>query len=863
MVVWCDAQGQQVFKWTPVERNTPFVGLKDRNYFRSHVESRAWPVQCPAGCEFPIQDGFYLEPVFSRTRGENVAEFSVAFTNAWPTNVAGEPSPASLRPKVAYIEFRPLSLIESVVPPGYGFCVVESSGQVLFHSDERRNLRENFLKESDRTPRLLGALQGRTTDQFDLRYLNRLNHIRVSPLQCLPWSLIVFRDQHVLSSSRQATLSAAGVLFCFYSCWLLLLLALRALLLKAWHDFTNRPPPAALLWLWPDRNRTRQYLSVLCWLVLVGGAFFILLWRTSDPVWIIATGLALPLVAAIPTALSAIAARWGGRRKSRTGQRAGDWLARLTILVTARPEPPSSTQEPATSTPPSGTFPGIRLNAYRFLRREAYPCCVGVAFIVLAMLPAMGCFRIAGRMETAAFLRSGQLDLGQELRQRQTRIQRALSNLPDPARTNLMPRRLAETRDRCDSAFLGTDVEPGSDALPVPPQEPSWFLDLYRVIRLRVDENGIRTGGLLPSQASDQSWRSQFQHGKLITELAGADASSDRGPLRIATPMLRFHWPEWASVQGMWYLLLVVVAIAPFALAHFIARKIFLWRVWRTRPREDAEEVRFLALRPEVVAGPAPPAVAEATRSFIELECLHVHVIDLARPKDHAWLVPGRSRKLERGGVVALAHWDEPLHHGKDAFKPVFRAELEQEPSRVVVLLQDRGDRAGRAVSGSADSAGGNDAAKDAAREVCTRHEQNWEECLPREKWMLYHVARTSLADAEAPELKTLLGRGLLCLDPRLRLSSESFRRFVLTRFPADQDARKQPKAEAGAAGAGWQMCKGAIGVALTALAMFLFMTQREVWQLVVGLATSFATGFSQLSRIAGMFGREKKSDEK
>src|SRR5262249_17462395 len=134
---------------------------------------------------------------------------------------------------------------------------------------------------------------------------------------------------------------------------------------------------------------------------------------------------------------------------------------------------------------------------------------------------------------------------------------------------------------------------------------------------------------------------------------------------------------------------------------------------------------------------PLPKPVLNATRGFRERERLHVQIIDLARPEDRAWLVPGRTPALECGGVVALAHPDR----APDAAESVktLRRELERDSARTVVLLED----ARPVMAPEEPIEPEEDLSARAVRVVCQDHELRWNECLPEEKWLLYHVAGT------------------------------------------------------------------------------------------------------------------------
>src|ERR1022692_4462094 len=90
-----------------------------------------------------------------------------------------------------------LSLIDPVLPIGYGFALVDQRGRVLFHSDHTRNNRENFLEETDNNRELAAAIYGKAhPNTFALKYLGRDFRVTVTSIQGVtraPWALIVFR----------------------------------------------------------------------------------------------------------------------------------------------------------------------------------------------------------------------------------------------------------------------------------------------------------------------------------------------------------------------------------------------------------------------------------------------------------------------------------------------------------------------------------------------------------------------------------------------------------------------------------------------------------------------------------------------
>jgi hypothetical protein len=125
MVVWIDHEGQQRIKWTIEDHTTPFIQVGTRSYVRNVKEGRL--LKDKSG----LHD-FWLESIYSWNTGENLAVIS---TRMPPPNSTWVGAISTCLP----------SLIQTVLPVGFGYCVIENDGRVLFHVNKKRNLRENFL----------------------------------------------------------------------------------------------------------------------------------------------------------------------------------------------------------------------------------------------------------------------------------------------------------------------------------------------------------------------------------------------------------------------------------------------------------------------------------------------------------------------------------------------------------------------------------------------------------------------------------------------------------------------------------------------------------------------------------------------
>ena len=188
---------------------------------------------------------FAIESLQARTTGENTVVMAVPLDAPQPD---GKPADK----QVAIIATRLLSVIDAVMPPGFGFAVIDRLGKVLLHSDEKRNLREDLFLECDENQNLYDAVVARRAAHVDVRYDGKERRLYVQPLHDTNWTLVVFADK-TIEGALNAELTAAWLIA------FLLLYALPYLLIGA---VVLTLGGGGGGWLWPDSRRIRSYLAI-------------------------------------------------------------------------------------------------------------------------------------------------------------------------------------------------------------------------------------------------------------------------------------------------------------------------------------------------------------------------------------------------------------------------------------------------------------------------------------------------------------------------------------------------------------------------------------------------------------------------
>ena len=155
------------------------------------------------------------------------------------------------------------SVNDVVLPSGFGFCLIDPSGQVQVHSEPSRNLVENFLQQSDEPDQLMAAMTGRQELYLETTTLyGREYGLHLAPIAGMPFYLSVFYDKGYIlpMNMRILVFALLGCAVILVSCAFLWLLFTR----RVW---LSRPllfsPVEVLMSLRPDYGRSSAYFVAM------------------------------------------------------------------------------------------------------------------------------------------------------------------------------------------------------------------------------------------------------------------------------------------------------------------------------------------------------------------------------------------------------------------------------------------------------------------------------------------------------------------------------------------------------------------------------------------------------------------------
>jgi len=244
---WTNDDGMQIVKWSTSGYLTPMIDL---SRLRIYTQPRSTYLdnQAPA---------FHFDSTLPPNKLEYLAALTMS-TDECNQDFLSSGIREDVRGGSAILTAEPLSLIDPILPFGYGFALFDQTGLVLFHADKTRNLHENFLQETDWDKQLYAQAFGHSTRRsLTIKYLGHDYQARVMPVTGVsqaPWSLIVYRDlTHVRTLNLQAMTMVATLL--------LAILAVPFLAIVIWCAILR--PGFSPEWLWPNRARMSTYVYLI------------------------------------------------------------------------------------------------------------------------------------------------------------------------------------------------------------------------------------------------------------------------------------------------------------------------------------------------------------------------------------------------------------------------------------------------------------------------------------------------------------------------------------------------------------------------------------------------------------------------
>ncbi|MCP4158240.1 MAG: hypothetical protein GY757_61640 [bacterium] len=263
VVFWLDFSGRQTLQLSTRNYLGDLSALGHRDYFRN---AGNWNLPGIPGARF------MLNSITSVTSGEKLAAISVEsalLLKSSREDDVGNPRGLNWeKTAVAAMTSQLTSLIDTVMPPGYGFSIIDASGKTWFHSDSERNLKENFISEADNNSHLLSAIYANRNKHLHLDYHGKENNCYIMPVPDIPLFIITFHDK-----ARSDSLQVYIIMDTLLHMLALLLFIILLFLISAGLDFKKsllRKRYIPFEWFRPveEKENTYRILIVINFLII-------------------------------------------------------------------------------------------------------------------------------------------------------------------------------------------------------------------------------------------------------------------------------------------------------------------------------------------------------------------------------------------------------------------------------------------------------------------------------------------------------------------------------------------------------------------------------------------------------------------
>lgn len=892
-----DSTGWQRNKWASAEYTTPFVRTRSREYFK-HWQNHV-PRKQPLDRVQPADDAStnaYLESIRSATTGSKEAVLSA------PTDSITLDR-TSKKITVAAMAIPMRSLNDVALPPGFKFAVIDSTGHVLFHSDQQRSLVEQFFLETDRSRRLRAAIAARHAEALSVRYLGQDFRAYVAPLERINgsgWSLVTLFDRQLL---RTVNIEWVITTMLFTVIYASLYIALCIVVL------ISRPAYRAP-WVWPDSGKQKEHQRLIAAYGVFGIAFIVAMFGVEGR-QLLAFAWTLPFVVWITTYLTVTGREGATRPRWRMMACLLGLILVMLLLVSGEGWLGITVWGIATA----GVL--LPLVPVQLPVRQPYIVAATMLLVLTGALPTLAAFVVARAIQVDSYIKYGQLSLARQVQPRLI-LARPAAELADHRRTELEHRRRVLDRSwgRYGHFFYHSTVvdtsEPNAiastcgarpDAQEQDPRHelPTLLEDLLPFY----SESSVGMRELLHDRSSDGVWHWHRTDTTLVLHSAQT-AGWDIACVRSALPTFA---TSLASIDdaGTVAEVVVLIALAIFAMvwiARFAARRIFLidvieplWArrvapfpvhpgehlyiVWQAADRNardlvedgmyvvDIEKVRgsgdkgFAAERDRLERLPTGQTIVvdhlEARNGSPTFDDSKFEFVRDALDVQHRTvvLVSGvRPRSLVARIAAARASESATIERRWTALLKRFTVldgvpntdTLERSVFKEVGLGRERED-------GSRTPLRREQILEEVGDRLDNYNRGIWESCSDAQKLVLLHLANEGLVNEKNRRtVRLLLARGLIRKNPNFGFVNETFRRFLLSRIPAAEVAEMEEKSISA-----WDAVRLPFLITLMAVSAFFFLTQRELFTTTVAVITALAGGIPSLVRVVGMF--ERKPD--
>jgi hypothetical protein len=287
-IVWTDSSGMQAIRWT----NNPFVprkvDLRNRDYFQAVTQGALLRRDNQEYFLTAVSSWVSQQKLAIIARRSRLKELLV--TDTLIKNAALREKLLSTLGRMEMISMStPLrSIFNPVLPYGFGFCLVDGRGNVLFHYDENRSLNENLVEETNDNVKLSSLLTTGAAGYFNAHYTGSNHRFYAQPIDRMPYNLVTFYDIENNWNQDLDIMSASSILVLINMGIILLLVLITRVL-----SFRRLSRSILFIWVEPKLHRGNAYLKAAASFVLASVLLFLFSFYSNKPDELYLLGISL------------------------------------------------------------------------------------------------------------------------------------------------------------------------------------------------------------------------------------------------------------------------------------------------------------------------------------------------------------------------------------------------------------------------------------------------------------------------------------------------------------------------------------------------------------------------------------------
>ena len=264
-IAWVDKSGNQTKRWTRDKIIPPKTSVKERNYFNKINDDQGW-------IKDTLKNQFYVDEITSWNTGEKLAVVSKKHIRHISTKMF-----VPDLTKVVNLSSVFKSVIDPIIPQGYGFALVSTNGKVLFHSNSSIDGNENIIDELENPVQISEAIRSRNIVYADDNYMGHDQRLMTRPIPNMPFSLITFYNKEEASNKNIQIISTSTLLN--FINFTIIMLVVVFLLMFSQQTSKLRRRRLNLSVLFPKRENASEYLSLILFQIYC----VILVFAFNDP----------------------------------------------------------------------------------------------------------------------------------------------------------------------------------------------------------------------------------------------------------------------------------------------------------------------------------------------------------------------------------------------------------------------------------------------------------------------------------------------------------------------------------------------------------------------------------------------------